>query len=81
MISDYSSIDLSFPVVANMHHLREIVGIDLQFSIDYQAKKIVLKNMAHDPVMAFWLLYLQYFELFQLCFVLHNHYLMRSPLA
>ena len=80
LIKKYSHIPLSFPSLAWVDELLHTESLEFYFAIDYQTKTIVLKEKIISPALSFWYCYVQYFELFQLSLVLHNHYLMLPPL-
>ncbi len=75
IINRYSTLNIHFPVLEDTESLIDLAYVDLLFQMREESADLILSpHWESSDLSDAWIFYLQYFELFQLCLVLWNHY-------
>lgn len=80
ILHTYSLVEFPFAPIVDFGRLREVKYVKLWFDIEEETSSFSVTHESNGDYDDCWFTYIRYFELFQLCLLLHNHYLMWQPL-
>jgi hypothetical protein len=72
---------VNFPNIAHIQDVMRVHNLVVKIDIDTESHGVVAQLVTSSPALEAWYWYFEYFELFQMAFVIHNHHLhMDDPL-
>lgn len=74
-MTTYSDAVIDFPYIDHVDDIMRVSALVVKITLDTQTKTASSQLMTSSPVLSAWYWYFEYFELFQMALIVHNHHL------